>query len=107
MRVRPVSRALPLLLALGGCASAIRLPVETDLAFAPPGTTLDDLTEGRALYVQTCSGCHHLHLPRERAPDAWDDVVDEMSRELDTPEADLELIRAYLRSRSAAERGDG
>jgi len=77
-------RALPLLLVLGlGAASCASLPQPTpaDVTRAQtvyPTVTLESLTADRKTYVQTCSGCHALHLPHEFTPTKWPLVVDKM-----------------------------
>jgi hypothetical protein len=89
-------------LGLVGCVSPIIVvPLESDLANAPAGATLDQLAAGRALYVRSCSGCHHLHVPSERSPTEWDLVLDEMSRKAKLPAEDADLIRLYLETVAA------
>jgi mono/diheme cytochrome c family protein len=66
----------------GGCAAALRQATPEDaVRLAPrwPGTTLEDLQRGRSLYVQRCSGCHNVYLPRAFPPEKWPGLVDEMA----------------------------
>lgn len=44
-----------------------------------PGTTANDLADGRTLYVERCAGCHSLPLPNAYHANAWPKVIDEMA----------------------------
>ncbi len=65
-----------------GCAAALRYPTPRDaelLAPRWPGTTIEDLERGRALYVRRCSSCHTLVLPEAHPPAKWPGLVDGMA----------------------------
>jgi hypothetical protein len=86
--VPPKSPLPTLLLAAGlavaaGCAAALRHPSPRDaelLAPRWPGTTVEDLERGRALYVRRCSSCHTLVLPEAHPPAKWPGLVDAMAK---------------------------
>lgn len=85
-------------LALAGCV-AVPPPTVADLPAAralAEGTTLADLTHGRALYVRKCSGCHTLHAPGEYEDAAWRTHVDAMRDRARTSAADAGRIWLYL-----------
>jgi mono/diheme cytochrome c family protein len=85
--VRPARRLAALSLAAGlgvtaACAASLRHALPQDaVLLAPrwPGTTLQDLERGRALYVRRCAGCHTLFLPGAYPPAAWPGLVDAMA----------------------------
>ncbi len=67
-------------LGVAGCA-ALPQPTPADVSRAQeefPGTTLVSLSDARKTFVNTCSGCHALHLPTEFPPHKWPELVNEM-----------------------------
>lgn len=98
---------LLLLLAALGCAGQLPPPTEADALRASaryPGTTVADLTEGRRLYVERCSGCHALVRPQAKGPDEWPKLVAEMTERAKLPEATAQQIVRYLVVASGAPR---
>src|SRR5262249_34730082 len=93
-------RAVPILLAiLAGCASAVPVPTERELAAArrdDPQATLDSLRFGRERYVARCSGCHALHGPRELSPAEWRAELDEMGAKAKCAPDERRAIERYL-----------
>jgi len=87
-------------LCLSGCGpGAIPEPTAADQARASerwPEVTLADLTAGRTLYVQKCSGCHSLYPPSFRAAEAWVPVVDKMASKFALEADQKETIARYL-----------
>lgn len=90
-----------------GCAAALVQPTVADVHWSEsrwPGTTLEELQKGRALYVQTCAGCHTLHRPEAYPPEEWPDILKEMEEEMDEDKstsitldpADRRLIERFL-----------
>jgi mono/diheme cytochrome c family protein len=111
MRKREARFALGMLVAAAmaaACSAALDHPTPQDAQWASnewPGTTVEDLAHGRALYVDKCSGCHNLHLPAEHAPGEWKGFVAYMVAEAKlTPEEQAEIVR-YLAAASARSRG--
>lgn len=81
------------------CASAIRQPTPADAELAQaryPGTTLEDLRQGRSLYVAKCAGCHQLYLPTSKKPEAWPAVVADMAPRSAMGPEKARLIERYL-----------
>ncbi len=96
--------AAVLLAAAAGCAGALVVPDDADVGALRarfPGTTLADLQRGRTLYVSRCAACHHLHLPAERAPDAWPRIVEKMAPDANLSGTDLDVVERYLMAASA------
>jgi hypothetical protein len=88
-----------LFLLLIGCAVALPMITQDDVPQAIkrwPQTSLQELSDGRAAYVNHCSGCHSLHVPGEFSEEQWHTVLEEMKvRSRITPEQ-KELIFRYL-----------
>ncbi len=81
--VLPLLVTLPLA-AAAACTSALPHATPGDLRWARqrwPGTGEQDLSAGRALYVETCSGCHNLHLPTDLPQGRWQHTVRLMQTE--------------------------
>ena len=53
-----------------------RLPSRGSAHF--PGLTLNELHQGRSLYLSRCGTCHVLKRPVELPPEQWQAEVDEM-----------------------------
>lgn len=61
-----------------------------------PDATEAYLEEGRARFIEACSGCHSLPLPNSRKAHEWPPIVGSMSAraKLDAPRR--RAIEAYL-----------
>jgi mono/diheme cytochrome c family protein len=66
---------------------------------------VEDLAQGRALYVEKCSGCHNLHLPAEYSPEEWKSYVAYMVAEAKITPAEQAAIARFLAASSARSRG--
>ena len=100
-------RAASLFLLAVGCAGRLPPPTEADALRASerfPGTTVAHLAQGQKLYVERCSSCHALPQPRQKAPDAWPRLVDEMKERSRMSDATAAEISRYLVVASAAPR---
>jgi hypothetical protein len=97
-------RRLPLagmfILAVGaGCATTVIHPTQEDVRRARarwPAVTLNDLEQGRKLYVRKCAGCHNLHRPDEYGPERWPELVAKMRTKSGISDPGYELIVRYL-----------
>jgi len=90
------------------CSAALDHPTPQDAEWAQrdwPGTTVKDLAQGRALYVDKCSSCHNLHLPSEYSPEEWKGYVAYMVTEAKLTPEEHETIARYLAAASARSRG--
>ncbi len=110
-RSRYSSAALAIATAIAvvlACSAALDHPTPQDAEWAQrewPGTTVQDLARGRALYVDKCSSCHNLHLPSEYAPEEWEGYVAYMVTEAKITPAEQAAIARYLAAASARSRG--
>lgn len=72
----------PLLAGLAACGSApLPQPTAADASRGSahfPGLTLNELHQGRSLYLSRCGGCHALKRPVELPAEQWQVEVDEM-----------------------------
>ena len=84
---------------LASCTGSIPMPAERHDRWAAlewPGTTHADLTEGRRLYVENCSGCHSLKSPMDYTEKQWEKNVSEMRQKAKIKDAESQLIMKYL-----------
>src|SRR6478609_366829 len=79
-------RRFPFTLLLGLVAaacggSAVPMPTSADAARGSgryPDLTVNELSQGRSLYLGRCGSCHALRRPGELAPERWPAEVSEM-----------------------------
>jgi mono/diheme cytochrome c family protein len=96
-------------MALGGltlaCAGALPpvTPALVERAVSRwPDSSEASLKRGRRLFVDRCSGCHSLVLPREHGEEEWSDYVDAMSERARLTRQEAELVLRYLVGQRAA-----
>jgi hypothetical protein len=65
------------------------------------GITLQDLEQGRKLYLSRCGGCHQLIEPNSVAASKWPDEVAEMQERAKLETQQVDRIVAYLVTVSA------
>jgi len=92
-----------------GCGSPFPHPSSADVAAlrpSDPAAKLEDLEQGRTLYMSKCSSCHLLHAPATIAPDAWPGKVARMQSEgrVHLSEDELRDIVRYVRAASLSSR---
>ena len=56
----------------------------------------NELLLGRKLYVNHCSSCHNLHLPKEYNAAQWKGNVDEMQEKAKITDGEKQLILQFL-----------
>lgn len=99
--MRRVYSAL-LFAALAACGgSPIPRPTQADAERGGarfPGLTLDELSQGRALYVSRCGSCHALKRPAELSAERWETSVGEMRTKngVKLSDAEAQAIVRYL-----------
>lgn len=76
-----------------GCGSALYIPSESD---ATQNASIDELKQGRSLYVNNCGGCHALVLPEKYNKEEWGVWLAKMKDKTTTSEAEDELILKYI-----------
>lgn len=94
-----VALAAALLAACG--SSAIPQPTAADVQRGRanfPDLTLDELGQGRGLYVSRCGSCHALKRPAELSAARWQEEVAEMREKngVKLTDAEAQAIVRYL-----------
>lgn len=82
-----------------GCTALVPEPTPRDVAWAQqkwPASAVQELHQGRELYVRKCAGCHHLIAPERFSPDRWIEEVHEMAERARLSEPETELVLRYL-----------
>ncbi|HKR07360.1 MAG TPA: hypothetical protein VJY62_22190 [Bacteroidia bacterium] len=74
------------------CSQSLYMPASTD------STKQQELLAGRKLYVDHCSNCHNLHLPKEYDAAGWKKQLDEMQVKAKITDEEKQLIFQYLTS---------
>ncbi|MDA0986996.1 MAG: hypothetical protein O3A55_05280 [Bacteroidetes bacterium] len=59
-------------------------------------TATNELSEGRTLYIQNCSGCHSLPKITDFNESKWIELIDEMSKEMKLADNDVNKIQKYV-----------
>lgn len=95
-RVISSALAATMILGVSSCASKVPKPTPVQLEVAQqrwPEATLDELTEGRRLYLRRCGDCHALPHPTSRSEQAWPAIVKDMGEysQFDTRQTELVL----------------
>jgi mono/diheme cytochrome c family protein len=94
-----MKRAFALAMLLAACAAQLAPPTAEDAARAQlrwPGTTIDELARGRALYVEHCSGCHRIYRPDAYPADRWPKLVGDMAERSKLDAAQADQVVRYL-----------
>jgi len=87
-----------------GCATGLVQPTEMDLKWAAKrweDISMEELLQGRNLYIKRCAGCHHLYLPDKYPPEQWPEIVSGMEERARINSHEKKLIIKYLSSISA------
>jgi len=75
------------------CSSALYMPTagqQTESA------SLEQMLEGRKLYVKKCGSCHALILPEKHTKLQWEHYLNEMQQKAAIDNAEKEQILKYL-----------
>ena len=73
-----------------GCSRQLYMPSSTNTSEQA------QLLQGRKLYVNHCSGCHNLHIPKEYNAEQWKKNIDEMQVKAKITDPEKQLILQYL-----------
>ncbi len=76
----------------GANSTTLYVPASTDVV------KQQQLLEGRKLYVDHCSGCHNLHLPKEYDVEGWKNQLEEMQVKAKITDAEKQIIFQFLTS---------
>ncbi len=80
---------------MNGCSSALYKPTPENVT---SDASLQELQEGRKLYLNKCGGCHTLILPEKHNAKQWKYWVDTMQVKAKINPAEKELILKYLKT---------
>ena len=84
---------LVFLLILTGCATSLYIP---DQSVVTADASLEELNEGRKLYIENCSSCHILYAPGKYKREEWQVQADEMQERSHINLQQKNLILKYL-----------
>jgi hypothetical protein len=76
-----------------GCASSLYIPDQSQVS---ADASLEELVEGRKLYIENCSSCHVLYAPGKYKREEWQEQVDEMQERSHINVEQKNLILKYL-----------
>ena len=98
MRSSSTLKLLLLTCLLSACAVRLPQPSAADAKHGFAGVGLDELKQGRVLYIARCGGCHALRDPDSEPAAAWSREVHEMRTKNGVALSDEEerWISAYL-----------
>lgn len=58
--------------------------------------TLDELTQGRTLYIANCKECHSLYLPDSYSKTKWSSILDDMAPKTQLSSSEKTLVFKYV-----------
>jgi hypothetical protein len=91
--------AAALLILAGGCkksnngVTSLYVPTSADVTST---ATLDELTQGRALYINNCASCHDLYSPDDFTATQWKNIMGSMSMKTGMMSSQNTLVSKYV-----------
>jgi hypothetical protein len=73
--------------------SSIYVPATSDVT---ANATIDELTQGRQLYINNCSRCHMLYSPDSYTASQWKSIVSVMAPRTSMSAAEVKLVTKYV-----------
>lgn len=70
---------------LSACSAKLIIPSQSDVdrvATKYPGYSLNQLNEGKTLYMTYCKGCHGLKNPASKTEEQWNKIVPVMVKKV-------------------------
>ena len=77
----------------GGDTSSLYVPTSAD---ATASASLQDLQQGRALYIDNCGSCHGLYNPDSYTPTQWRNILGSMAPKTSMSSAEVQLVTKYV-----------
>ncbi len=77
----------------GGDTSSLYVPTSVDVT---ANATLQELTQGRALYISNCNACHQLYNPDNFAATQWRSIINTMAPRTQMSAGEVQLVTKYL-----------
>lgn len=82
------------------CSKKYLIPIQADVAIAQkqwPGTTLEQLNKGYAIYADKCTDCHGKKKPQKFSVDDWNNnYMPKMGRKAKLDSAEYMLVLHYI-----------
>ncbi len=91
--------SVAILVLIGGCAKNI---VDTSSLYTPTtanvtaNATLQELQQGRSLYINNCNSCHGLVSPDNYTPSEWKNILVMMAPRTSMSTSEIQLVTKYL-----------
>ncbi len=73
--------------------SQLYVPTESNVT---ANATLDELQQGRELFINNCGACHSLYIPESYAPSEWKNILNQMGPKTSMSAAEIELVLKYV-----------
>jgi hypothetical protein len=98
-KVNPLLYCIVLFLLISGCkksspdTGSLYVPTAADTTTK---ATLQELQEGRALYINNCGNCHQLYSPDNYSATQWRSILSSMAPRTNLSTSDELLVDKYL-----------
>ena len=73
--------------------SGLYIPTSSD---ATANATLQELEQGRALYIDNCGACHSLFSPDSYTPTQWRSILNNMAPKTTMSASEILLVTKYV-----------
>ena len=73
--------------------SSLYTPSSSDVT---ANATLDELTQGRQLYIDNCSRCHMLYSPDRYSSSQWNSIIAAMAPRTPMSASEVQLVKKYV-----------
>jgi hypothetical protein len=77
----------------GGDTSSLYTPTSADVTAT---ATLQELQQGRILYIDNCNACHQLYSPDRYTPSEWRNILNGMSPKTGISSSEVQLVTKYV-----------
>jgi mono/diheme cytochrome c family protein len=94
-----LSFALVILVIVGSCnksnngVSSLYTPTSADVTAT---ATLQDLQQGRTLFINNCNACHSLYSPDDYTPTQWKSIINTMGTRTSLSASEISLVTKYV-----------
>lgn len=78
---------------VGGGTGNLYTPTNADVT---ANATLEELQQGRTLYINNCGRCHSLVSPDDYTPGAWNSILASMTPKTSLTSAQVTLVKKYV-----------
>ncbi|MGE5680958.1 MAG: c-type cytochrome [Bacillota bacterium] len=85
------------------CSGSLPEPTSEQIQWASnkwPGISTRELTEGRNIYIDKCSGCHGLKAPSDYTIEEWKPLLEKMKNKAKLNDAENEKVWYFIASMS-------